>query len=378
MPEKPSLLYSEYIIDGVSQPLTPAQMLQECSQEGAVPPLGEREPGVIADETVDPSAVPHDFAFSNLLAYTEAIAALGKRPFPVAFSAPYTCGKVAQALLDTIWQGGHFRLGDLVLKADWHWDDREIGRMAAFFGSVEAACDYIDGLGIRLGEVQVSRGACSVQFKAITTLEEDDQPGEEEESLIRELPFRTAHPRISRRRKCPSQILPDKSDWLIYIPFDTCPYRLGGSVLSDAVGAALPVAPDIGDADYFIDCFEVVRELVEDGVVKAGVTVFQGGLMTALQKMSLSCGARVSVGGLLKGTGETDPVRVLFGEVPGIVIQIADIDYDYLDAELLLQDVAYYPIGHPSPETFGVRVSGESSDVSLILESLMNTLEGED
>ena len=116
-------------------------------------------------------------------------------------------------MLDAIWMGGHFRLGDLTLKADWRWNDGAIGNQAAFYASVEAAAEYIDHLGIKLSEVKVAGGACNVSFKATTTAEEEAP--DEEESIIRELPFRTANPRISRRRRCPATIQPEASDWLI-------------------------------------------------------------------------------------------------------------------------------------------------------------------
>lgn len=381
MLENTSFLYSNYIIDGIAQPVTPAQMLRECATEGALPAPAQECPADIADESVDLSAEDFPFSLEAVPAYSEAIAALPRRPFPVPFAAPYSCGKVAQALIDAIWQGGHFRLGDLSLKAEWRWDQKAIGNMAAFYASVEAACRFTDEIGLKFREVQVAHGQCALSIKAATALVEEDLPEEEEDeetSVIRELPFRTSRPRMSRRRRCPSSLLPHPSDWLVYIPFDSCSYRLGGSTLAAAVGARPAVAPDIGDADYFIDGYEVVRELVEDGIVKAGATVFQGGLMSALQRMTSECGAEIGIGSLCKAVGDATPVQVLFSEVPGVVVQIDDADYDYLDAELLLQDVAYYPLGHPDPECPGVRVSGEASDISRILESLMNTLEGED
>ena len=55
-------------------------------------------------------------------------------------------------------------------------------------------------------------------------------------------------------------------------------------------------------------------------------------------------------------------MRILFSEVPGVIFQINDSDYDYLDAELLLQDVMYFPLGHP------VRRKGK---VGAILDSLI-------
>jgi hypothetical protein len=64
--------------------------------------------------------------------------------------------------------------------------------------------------------------------------------------------------------------------------------------------------------------------------------------------------------------------------VPGVILQIADIDYDYIDAEFLLQDIAYFPLGHPAVGTPGVTVLSGENGITGILESLMNSLEGED
>ena len=220
------------------------------------------------------------------------------------------------------------------------------------------------------------KGVPSVSFKASTIAEEDEV--DEEESLFRELPYRTANPRISRRRKCATTLLPEPTDWLLFIPFDTCDVRLGGSALSEALGVSSATAADVIDADYFIDCYEVVRELVEDGVVKAGATVADGGIMMTLKALtSAGTGARISVDDVCKAYGEPLPVRVLFAEVPGVVLQIADIDYDYVDAELILQDVVYFPIGHPTPGHPEIKLSNRI-EIPQILESLLNTLEGED
>ena len=79
--------------------------------------------------------------------------------------------------------------------------------------------------------------------------------------------------------------------------------------------------------------------------------------------------------------GETKSVRVLFSEVPGAIIQIKDSDYDYIDAEFLLQDIAYYPIGHTVTGSGEVNVkAGGSNGISSILQSLLNSQasEGED
>ena len=88
----------------------------------------------------------------------------------------------------------------------------------------------------------------------------------------------------------------------------------------------------------------------------------------------------IDISGIMKSYGELSQVNVLFGEVPGALIEIKDIDFDYVDAEMLLQDVAYYPIGHPA-ET-GLNITGNSATgVSDILRALLaqrDAPEGED
>ena len=72
-------------------------------------------------------------------------------------------------------------------------------------------------------------------------------------------------------------------------------------------------------------------------------------------------------------------MSILFSEIPGVIIQIRDIDFDYVDAELLLQDVAFFPLGHPNLKSGAVRVrSAEKTGIQTILESLMQNAEGED
>ena len=103
--------------------------------------------------------------------------------------------------------------------------------------------------------------------------------------------------------------------------------------------------------------------LVEDGILLSGVSVKRGGMVAALDSMvSPLVGAEVNISDLKRAYPSSDVVRILFSEVPGVIFQINDSDYDYLDAELLLQDVMYFPLGHP------VRRKGK---VGAILDSLI-------
>jgi phosphoribosylformylglycinamidine (FGAM) synthase-like enzyme len=172
----------------------------------------------------------------------------------------------------------------------------------------------------------------------------------------------------------------DPGSWLVYIPFDTCGFRLGGSLLAEINGHNGGPAPQIMDADYFIDCYEVVRELVEDGIISAGISIGNGGLAAAAMRFCDKKGARLDISGIMSSYQENDSTRILFGEIPGVLIQIRDNDYDYFDSQMLLQDIAYYPLGHPSESGEGVRFSEKGRNgVAEILASLMGQAsEGED
>ncbi len=169
-----------------------------------------------------------------------------------------------------------------------------------------------------------------------------------------------------------------EDDWLIYIPFDTCQFRLGASLLARAHGPTGDPAPELGYPDWFFYFYEVLREMVEDGVIVGGATVCDGGLVSALKKCCKD--ADINVSGLARSYDENDTVRLLFGEVPGVLVRVRDLDYDYIDSQMILQDIAYYAIGRPAPEGTGLAITNHSKPpISRIIDSLLNVAtEGED
>ena len=372
-----SVLYSSYLIDGVEQELTPAQLLDSClvGKPAARP---DKVFDTIVDESIDPFIRPCVTRVEEIDRYLSMVLAARapRKAAELPFVDFYTRQKIALRLVEAIWRKGHFKLPNLAVTLDWKWDSAKLGALASFYASVSAASDYIDALGIRLRTYSYSEtpGRSSLSVKASVLREEGPEEEIEEEN---------ADPRLGTRRARPAKFLDDESAWIVYVPFDDGKFRLGGSKLAAALGVSGESTPQLLDADYFIDCYEVVREMVEDGVALAGVTVGEGGLMAALHSMTAEgTGAEVELGGLSHATGEKDIVRLLFSELPGVVMQIADVDYDYVDAEFLLQDVAFFPLGHVRRGQNGVRVKvTDQSPVSSILESILrsqSSSEGED
>ncbi len=385
MKEKTSALHSKYIIDGVSRRLTPAEMLDDCiasKDEVTIQKNGDFEP--VVDESTDPSPSMKKFQSQNVQGYLATIVSLldEPRPFPAAYADPYTRGRIAKALLDAVWMNGHFKLGDLTIAARWKWNCKPLGNMAAFYSSAEATADYINNLGICLSGYSFTESGrlCQTAFK-VGACEKTESQDEDEIFLPEDAPFGSEHPVLGRRRAVPDKLAADPDSWIIYVPFDTCDFRLGGSLLCDALGQNGDNFPEIGDADYFIDCYEVIREFIEDRIAVSAATVCDGGLLTALKLMcSGDVGADIDISGIMSAYGEDKKLRILFSEIPGAIIQIKDSDYDYVDAEFLLQDIAYYPMGHPATGTGEVNVKAGGSGIAGILQSLLSSQasEGED
>ena len=292
MTEKESALYSNYIIDGVRMDMTPADMLEECMEYEE----SEFQSGFsdIIDESTEPpldSFIYEDEKEEEYLRMTLE-SSTEEREFRMLYPEHFTRLQIAKALLSRLWSEGHFKLGNLKLWAQWEWNTRPLGNMSAFYRSVEAASGYIYGLGVKLEDYLFIEGDQGSNVKFYSWLEEEYdtscqlEPGEGPMNrALFKSPYESRHPWISEERKCPSVISDDPDSWIIYIPFDTCGFRLGDSLLSQVNGHNGGKAPDISDPDYFIDCYEVVRELVEDGFVMAGANVADGGIVTAARRM---------------------------------------------------------------------------------------------
>lgn len=382
MKEKESALYSQYIIDGVRCDATPAELLEECLEFPDGSDWDSEEFSDIIDESTDPPLAAFTFDTARKYEYIQQVAGecASERAFSLLYPEHFTKIQIAKALLNRLWSEGHFRLYNLRLWAQWDWNTRPIGNMASFYKSIEASSEYILGLGVKMSDYLFieSDDRCSAKFFA--WLPENETAPEEDEIALFKSPFESRHAWIGNKRACPQEMSKDPQSWIIYIPFDTCKFRLGGSLMAQSNGQNGGQEPKLADPDYFIDCYEVVRELTEDGIVKAGCTIADGGLAVAVERMCGEAGIEIDMNGILSSYGEQDSMNVLFSEVPGVLIQISDNDYDYLDSQMILQDIAYYPIGKPSSDIKGLKISEKAkSSVADILTSLLHQAsEGED
>ncbi len=332
-----SIFHSPFIIDGLTMDSTPAALLGEESVQNACEP--------VVDESLDPSPGGYPFDERKINDYLKLVRG---RDFPLElpYAQPWARCQLARNLIDTLWRKGKFVLSDIRLGARVSWRAEKIGEGAALYAACEGVSELAGDLDLPIVERDFSEGEPSLCFAPIG---------------------------LQKGRMVGETLKADPDSWIIYMPFDTDDFHLGGSALASALGIQGGVAPKMDDPDYFIDCFEVIREMAEDSVLLSGCTVGRGGLMAALDSMtSRGIGAAVDLSDLRRAYGSSDPVRILFSEVPGALIQISDADFDYVDAELLLQDVMYFPLGHPVPGRKEVKVSwSDKPALGAILDSLV-------
>jgi len=339
-----SPLFSQYILEGVQMEETPFSALYDCLDgNGSVDrPQGPFQD--IIDEYLDKTPISESFDETLTENYCQKIlrTAYEKKRVNLDFPVSWTIARISGVLLEAMFRNGHFTLGDLMLIAKWDWNNSPAGNLAAFYDSTITAGHYLYDLGLKLDRYFVEENAKGC-FMDISICSD-----------------------ISSRRKCPDKALTNCHDSkIIYIPFCQTKFNLGGSALSELCGSGSGVEPDLNDPDYFIDCYEVVRELVEDGIIIAGTVVGRGGLVTAAEKFCGKQNLPLDLSGIMSATGETDMIRLMFAEIPGVMVQIKETDMDYVDSQFVLQEIAYYPVG-------------KRSSISSILSSLLLRAENEE
>ncbi|MBP3689016.1 MAG: phosphoribosylformylglycinamidine synthase [Bacteroidaceae bacterium] len=249
---------------------------------------------------------------------------------------------VAESLTNLVWaplavgkERGASALDSVSLSANWMWPCRsQEGEDARLYTAVKALSDFCCAL-----RINVPTGKDSL---SMTQKYPDGQkvisPGTVIVSAGGEV-------QDIRRIVCPV-INNDIPSRLYHIDFSFDRLQLGGSALAQSMGRVGSDVPTVKNAEYFRDAFLAVQELVRDGLVLAGHDISAGGLVTCLLEM---CFANTT-GGLdinLDKLRDTDIVKALFAENPGVVIQVSDQNATRVKKILDDAGIGYAKIGRP-------------------------------
>jgi len=216
---------------------------------------------------------------------------------------------IAEALTNILWAPLTHGLKGVSLSANWMWPCKNAGEDARLYTAVQAVSEFAISLGINIptGKDSLSMTQKYPDGKVVYS------PGTVIISAVGE---------VSEVRKVVSPLLSDqKGTVLLYINLSADEYSLGGSSFAQVINRLGDSAPDIKNPRAFAASFAVIQEWINKGRVLAGHDISAGGLITTLLEMTFAhtgLGLDIDLGGI----GETDLVKLLFSENPGLVLQV--------------------------------------------------------
>jgi phosphoribosylformylglycinamidine synthase len=240
---------------------------------------------------------------------------------------------IAEALTNLVWAPLDGGLKGVSLSANWMWPCRNPGEDARLYQAVKAASDFAIALGINIptGKDSLSMTQRYPDGSKVYS------PGTVIVSAVAEV--------SNIRAVIKPVIQPEFTSTLIYLDFSADAFKTGGSSLAQALGCLGNEAPTVTDPDYFVRAFGAVQVLINRGVVLAGHDISAGGLVTTLLEM-LFAQPGIGLDADLSGFGESDIVKLLFSENPGVVLQVND--FDFTSVFLHEAGLNYHVLGKPS------------------------------
>ena len=219
---------------------------------------------------------------------------------------------VSEALTNLVWAPLADGMDSISLSANWMWPCRsQEGEDARLYKAVKALSDFCCEL-----QINVPTGKDSLSMtQKYPNGEKIISPG----TVIV-----SAGGEVSDVKKVVSPVLVNNEKTTIYhIDFSFDNLKLGGSAFAQALNKLGNEVPTVKDPEYFRDAFNAVQDAIEKRLILAGHDISAGGMITALLEM---CFANVE-GGLdvnLDKISESDIVKILFAENPGILVQVKD------------------------------------------------------
>ncbi len=244
---------------------------------------------------------------------------------------------ITEALTNIVFTPLTHGLKGVSLSANWMWPSRNEGEDARLYDAVKAASDFATALGINIPTGKDSLSMTQKYPDGSKVL----SPGTVIISAVAES--------ADIRKTITPVIKTEFTSSLIWIDFSNDDFKLGGSSFAQSISALGDEVPVVKNAEYFVNAFQAVQTLINNGVAIAGHDISSGGAITTLLEMLFAqpgIGLEVN----LSVFDESDIIKLLFSENPGVILQVNDVDY----AMVLLHDagIRYHVIGKPSFRRF--------------------------
>ncbi len=231
---------------------------------------------------------------------------------------------VAEALTNLVWAPLTYGLEGVSLSANWMWPARNSGENARLYDAVEALSKFAIALGINIptGKDSLSMTQKYPDGSVVYS------PGTVIISSIGEV-------EDIRKTITPAATTGEDTS-LIYLDFAPGEYTLDGTSLAQVLNYVGNNPADVPDPEYFARAFNAVQHLIGQDLITAGHDISAGGLITALLEMcfpSSSCGMDLD----LSEIGESDLIKLLFSEKPGVILQVREPEkvLDFLENQSL-------------------------------------------
>lgn len=280
--------------------------------------------------------------------------ALGHAP-AVALSCPKDGSKmaIAEALTNIIWAPLADGIKSVSLSANWMWPCKNEGEDARLYDAVESVSNFACDLGIN-----IPTGKDSLSMVQKYNDEKVYSPG----TVII-----TASGHVADVKKVVEPVLVnDENTSLVLVDFSKDKFELGGSTFAQVINKVGDATPTISDNEYFVNAFNAVQNLINQGLVLAGHDVSAGGLITTLLEMNFANtkgGLNVNFGSL----DEKDLVKILFSEISAVVIQVKDSSK--ILSELGKKGVHGHVIGAPTADRT-IAIKNHGAELSFDIDEM--------
>ena len=272
---------------------------------------------VVRDQMVGPWQVPvADCAVTttDYTGFTGEAMAMGERPPVALLSGPASARLAVSEALTNLMSAEVGELSRVVLSANWMAPGGHPGEDAVLYDTVEAlGMELCPALGIC---IPVGKDSMSMRARW------EDEDGAHQVTSPLSLVISAFAPVEDVRRTLDPQLRMDAGDTvLLHVDLSAGAGRLGGSALAQVYGALGAVPADLDEPARLVGLWKAMRVLRNEGRALAWHDISDGGLAVALIEMAFAghCGLEISL-------PAGDPLRKLFAEEPGGVLQVRATD----------------------------------------------------
>ncbi|NBC82650.1 MAG: phosphoribosylformylglycinamidine synthase [Bacteroidetes bacterium] len=260
---------------------------------------------------------------------------IGHAPIPGLIKAPAgAILSLAEALTNLVWAPLTHGLKGVSLSANWMWPAKNNGENARLYQAVETLSNFAKELNINIPTGKDSMSMTQKYPDGNQVL----SPGTVIISTVAE---------VLDINKVVEPVLKNVTNTsLYYVSFSDDSFHVGGSSFAQTFNKLGNDVPSV-NVTSFVSAFETIQTLIKDDLILSGHDIDGGGLITSLLEMNFpnkNGGLNIS----LNTFDETDMIKILFSEQPGIIIQ-TDNEEKVTD-RLKKNQVPFYKLGNPINE----------------------------